>query len=158
MIFARSSPACLKCFSYFVHPSVFLDQPSAGQILRSSSRSRRANSKLLEEILPGDLERECYEESCSQEEAAEIFQTKEKTVRRRSKLWVRVPEENTVVQLEDQDRGQDSVVVTQVKHVEVKCCRSNVEFLAPQLEFWFKYTSEYFHHQHNETNDPQCSD
>lgn len=58
---------------------MFVDQPSAGQILRSSSRRRRANS-LLEEMLPGDLERECYEENCSQEEAAEIFQTTEKTV------------------------------------------------------------------------------
>lgn len=58
---------------------MFVDQPSAGQILRSSSRRRRANS-VLEEMLPGDLERECYEESCSQEEAAEIFQTREKTV------------------------------------------------------------------------------
>jgi len=32
-------------------------------------------------MLPGDLERECFEEICSQEEAAEIFQTHEKTVR-----------------------------------------------------------------------------
>ncbi|KAI3353995.1 hypothetical protein L3Q82_018551 [Scortum barcoo] len=69
-----------QCFCYFVHPSVFLDQPSAGQILRSSSRRRRANSMFLEEMLPGNLERECYEERCSQEEAAEIFQTKEKTL------------------------------------------------------------------------------
>lgn len=61
--------------------SVFLDQRSAGQILGSSSRRRRANSFLMEEMLPGNLERECYEETCSQEEAAEIFQSKEKTVR-----------------------------------------------------------------------------
>uniref|UniRef100_A0A8C4DTL6 Coagulation factor VII n=1 Tax=Dicentrarchus labrax TaxID=13489 RepID=A0A8C4DTL6_DICLA len=60
--------------------SVFLDASAAGQILRSSSRRRRANSHFLEEMLPGDLERECYEENCSQEEAAEIFQTKEKTL------------------------------------------------------------------------------
>uniref|UniRef100_A0A665UTE4 Coagulation factor VII, like n=1 Tax=Echeneis naucrates TaxID=173247 RepID=A0A665UTE4_ECHNA len=39
----------------------------------------------LSEMLPGDLERECYEESCSQEEAAEIFQTKEKTL----EFWFR---------------------------------------------------------------------
>uniref|UniRef100_A0A3Q3K472 Coagulation factor X n=1 Tax=Monopterus albus TaxID=43700 RepID=A0A3Q3K472_MONAL len=69
---------------YFVHPSVFLVQSSAGQVLRSSPspsfRRRRANA-FLEEMLPGNLERECYEENCSQEEAAEIFQTKEKTVR-----------------------------------------------------------------------------
>ncbi|XP_034459518.1 coagulation factor IX isoform X1 [Hippoglossus hippoglossus] len=68
--------------SDIIHCTVFLDQPSAGQILHSSSsstRRRRANS-FLEEILPGNLERECYEEMCSQEEAAEIFQTQETTL------------------------------------------------------------------------------
>ncbi|XP_073348694.1 coagulation factor IX [Pagrus major] len=79
-----SSTALTLCtllsFSALLQCTVFLDQPSAGQILRSSSRRRRANSLFLEEMLPGDLERECYEESCSQEEAAEIFQTKEKTL------------------------------------------------------------------------------
>uniref|UniRef100_A0A3Q4H4E5 EGF-like domain-containing protein n=1 Tax=Neolamprologus brichardi TaxID=32507 RepID=A0A3Q4H4E5_NEOBR len=58
---------------------VFLDRSAAGQILRS--RRRRANSHFLEEMLPGNLERECYEERCSLEEATEIFQTQEKTVR-----------------------------------------------------------------------------
>ncbi|KAF7650326.1 hypothetical protein LDENG_00127710 [Lucifuga dentata] len=62
---------------------VFLDQSSAGQLLHSSRR-RRANF-LLEEIKPGNLERECYEEICSQEEAAEIFQTQEKTL----EFWFR---------------------------------------------------------------------
>lgn len=60
---------------------MFLDQSLAGQILRSTYRRRRANSFFLEEMLPANLERECYEENCSQEEASEIFQTKEKTVR-----------------------------------------------------------------------------
>ncbi|XP_062274547.1 coagulation factor VII [Scomber scombrus] len=59
--------------------TVFLQPSAAGQFLRSASRRRRANA-FLEEILPGNLERECYEESCSQEEAAEIFQTREKTL------------------------------------------------------------------------------
>uniref|UniRef100_UPI0037E8FA51 coagulation factor IX n=1 Tax=Semicossyphus pulcher TaxID=241346 RepID=UPI0037E8FA51 len=68
----------LTC-SALIQCTVFLDQPSADQILRSASRRRRANS-FLEEMLPGDLERECYEESCSQEEAAEIFHTREKTL------------------------------------------------------------------------------
>lgn len=68
-------------------PSVFLDQSSAGQILHSTFRRRRANS-FLEEMLPANLERECYEENCSQEEASEIFQTKEKTVGR--VLWVKM--------------------------------------------------------------------
>ncbi|KAK2846447.1 hypothetical protein Q5P01_009446 [Channa striata] len=66
--------------SELIQCSVFLDQRFAGQILRSLSRRRRANSFLMEEMLPGDLERECYEETCSQEEAAEIFQSKEKTL------------------------------------------------------------------------------
>nr|XP_043887514.1 coagulation factor IX-like [Solea senegalensis] len=65
----------LLCYD-IIHCAVFLDPPSAGQILRSSTRRRRANA-LFEEILPGNLERECYEEMCSQEEALEIFQTKE---------------------------------------------------------------------------------
>ncbi|XP_051813894.1 coagulation factor IX [Acanthochromis polyacanthus] len=71
--------------SALIQCSVFVDEPTAGQYLHSSTRRRRANSHLLEEILPGDLERECYEESCSQEEAAEIFQTQEKTL----EFWFR---------------------------------------------------------------------
>lgn len=62
--------------------SVFLQRSAAARVLRSPARGRRANAFALEELLPGDLERECYEETCSQEEAAEIFHTKEKTVRR----------------------------------------------------------------------------
>lgn len=60
--------------------SVFVDRSTAAELLSSSSRRRRANSFTLEELLPGDLERECYEEHCSKEEAAEIFQTHETTV------------------------------------------------------------------------------
>ncbi|XP_036392544.1 coagulation factor VII [Megalops cyprinoides] len=62
--------------------TVFLEPREATQILRA--RKPRANS-FLEEMLPGNLERECYEEVCSQEEAAEIFQTKEKTM----EFWYR---------------------------------------------------------------------
>ncbi|KAM9359684.1 coagulation factor X [Symphorus nematophorus] len=70
----------LTC-SALIQCSVFLERSAAGQILGSaSSRSRRANSHFMEEMLPGDLERECYEEMCSQEEATEIFQTREKTL------------------------------------------------------------------------------
>ncbi|XP_069566559.1 coagulation factor VII [Brachyistius frenatus] len=71
--------------SALIQCSVFLDQPKAGQMLRSSTRRRRANSQFLEEVLPGNLERECFEESCSQEEAAEIFQTREKML----EFWYR---------------------------------------------------------------------
>ncbi|KAJ4920522.1 hypothetical protein JOQ06_004190 [Pogonophryne albipinna] len=60
-------------------PPLVYARPAATRLLGSSSRRRRANS-FLEEILPGDLERECHEEVCSQEEAAEIFQTTEKTL------------------------------------------------------------------------------
>ncbi|XP_044057499.1 coagulation factor IX [Siniperca chuatsi] len=81
MLPALTSTLCtLLICSALIECTVFLDQLSAGQILRSPSRTRRANSFFLEEVLPGDLERECYEESCSQEEASEIFQTKEKTL------------------------------------------------------------------------------
>lgn len=55
--------------------SVFVDRRDAAHLLRN----RRANV-FLEEMKPGNLERECYEELCSQEEAAEIFQSTEKTV------------------------------------------------------------------------------
>lgn len=44
-------------------------------------RSRRANS-FLEELKPASMERECVEERCNYEEAREIFQTREATVRR----------------------------------------------------------------------------
>lgn len=43
-------------------------------------RSRRANKFLLEEILQGNLERECYEERCSYEEAREYFEDTPKAV------------------------------------------------------------------------------
>ncbi|KAF1393469.1 hypothetical protein PFLUV_G00016250 [Perca fluviatilis] len=69
----------LSC-SVLTESSVFLERPAAGQILRVVSRRRRANSFFLEEMLPGDLERECHEERCSQEEASEIFRTTEKTM------------------------------------------------------------------------------
>ncbi len=55
--------------------SVFLDRRDAVHLLRN----RRANV-FLEEMKPGNLERECYEERCSLEEAAEIFQSRERTV------------------------------------------------------------------------------
>ncbi|KAJ8280570.1 hypothetical protein GJAV_G00056370 [Gymnothorax javanicus] len=59
---------------------VFLEPHRADQVLRA----RRANY-FLEEMLPGDLERECYEETCSQEEASEIFQNNERTL----EFWFR---------------------------------------------------------------------
>lgn len=43
-------------------------------------RPKRANMYLLEEILQGNLERECYEELCTYEEAHEYFEDTKKTV------------------------------------------------------------------------------
>lgn len=54
----------------------FLDKTGASQLL---SRQRRANS-LFEELKQGNMERECYEERCSMEEAREIFEDDDKTV------------------------------------------------------------------------------
>lgn len=44
------------------------------------TRAKRANA-FWEEIKQGDMERECVEERCSWEEAREIFENAEKTVR-----------------------------------------------------------------------------
>ncbi|XP_057686040.1 coagulation factor IX isoform X2 [Corythoichthys intestinalis] len=88
MLMALANTTVLLLFSAAaVESTVFLQRASAGQVLRSSAanRRRRANSNLLEEMFPGDLERECFEERCSQEEAAEIFQSQEKTL----EFWFR---------------------------------------------------------------------
>ncbi|XP_053315923.1 coagulation factor VII-like [Spea bombifrons] len=53
--------------------SVFIEREKAHRVLR-----KRANY-FLEEIHPGNLERECFEEMCSREEAREIFKSQEKT-------------------------------------------------------------------------------
>ncbi|XP_072469548.1 vitamin K-dependent protein C isoform X2 [Notamacropus eugenii] len=56
--------------------SVFSSSKKANQILRIQ---KRANS-FLEEIKPGNLERECNEEMCDLEEVQEIFTTREETL------------------------------------------------------------------------------
>ncbi|XP_072886988.1 coagulation factor X-like [Hemitrygon akajei] len=53
----------------------FLQKPSALQLL---SRIRRAN-RYFEERKEGNMERECVEETCSKEEAREIFEDNSKT-------------------------------------------------------------------------------
>ncbi|XP_022619700.1 coagulation factor X-like [Seriola dumerili] len=58
---------------------VFLENKAAYQVL---TRRRRANS-FLEEVKQGNMERECVEERCDQEEAREIFEDTEKT----SEFW-----------------------------------------------------------------------
>ncbi|XP_072245571.1 transmembrane gamma-carboxyglutamic acid protein 1 [Leuresthes tenuis] len=57
--------------------SVFLPADAAHSVL---SRLRRANY-LLEEMKPGNIQRECREEICTYEEAREAFENEEKTKR-----------------------------------------------------------------------------
>ncbi|NWW72703.1 FA7 factor, partial [Climacteris rufus] len=59
---------------------VFLRRDEAHEVLRVHKRANH----FLEEIRPGNLERECNEEKCSFEEAKEIFHSQEKTVRNRA--------------------------------------------------------------------------
>ncbi|XP_010081488.1 PREDICTED: coagulation factor IX [Pterocles gutturalis] len=57
--------------------TVFIENKEASSVLR---RQKRANSNRLEEVIPGNLERECIEEKCSFEEAREVFENTEKTM------------------------------------------------------------------------------
>ncbi|XP_050758495.1 coagulation factor IX-like [Gymnogyps californianus] len=59
-------------FSY----SVFMRKDEAHEVLKVQKRA----NYFLEEIRPGNLERECNEEKCSFEEAKEIFHSQEKTM------------------------------------------------------------------------------
>ncbi|NXF91541.1 FA9 factor, partial [Eubucco bourcierii] len=56
---------------------VFIGTKEASSVLQ---RQKRANSNRLEEVIAGNLERECIEEKCSYEEAREVFENTEKTV------------------------------------------------------------------------------
>ncbi|XP_038153755.1 coagulation factor IX-like [Cyprinodon tularosa] len=56
--------------------SVFLEPQKAHGVL---VRTRRYNSGWFEELKMGDLERECLEETCSFEEAREVFEHTELT-------------------------------------------------------------------------------
>lgn len=57
--------------------SVFIETKRASEVL---IRAKRANS-FLEEMKPGNLERECLEEICDHEEAREVFEKPQPTVR-----------------------------------------------------------------------------
>uniref|UniRef100_A0A8C8S1R9 Coagulation factor VII n=1 Tax=Pelusios castaneus TaxID=367368 RepID=A0A8C8S1R9_9SAUR len=56
--------------------AVFLKQEQANSLLQ---RQRRANTP-FEELKPGSLQRECFAEKCSYEEAREIFQDDKRTM------------------------------------------------------------------------------
>ncbi|KAJ7993528.1 hypothetical protein DPEC_G00273340 [Dallia pectoralis] len=58
--------------------TVFLQSDQAHLVLK---RLPRDNSYLLEEIRPGNIQRECREEICTYEEAREAFENDEKTQR-----------------------------------------------------------------------------
>lgn len=64
--------------------AVFIESKEANSILQ---RQKRANSNRLEEVIPGNLERECIEEKCSFEEAREVFENTEKTVSITTAKW-----------------------------------------------------------------------
>uniref|UniRef100_A0A3Q3VN99 Coagulation factor IX n=1 Tax=Mola mola TaxID=94237 RepID=A0A3Q3VN99_MOLML len=59
---------------------MFLSGETASRVLR---RQKRANTGVFEELLEGNLERECLEETCNLEEAREVFEDDEKTT-----LWI----------------------------------------------------------------------
>ncbi|XP_042553013.1 coagulation factor VII [Dipodomys spectabilis] len=76
---AQARGLTLLCFLLWLQASqetsVFLAQEEAHSVLH---RHKRANH-FLEELRPGNLERECKEEQCSFEEALEIFKSPERT-------------------------------------------------------------------------------
>uniref|UniRef100_A0A8C6ZRK3 Uncharacterized protein n=1 Tax=Nothoprocta perdicaria TaxID=30464 RepID=A0A8C6ZRK3_NOTPE len=60
----------------FAYHLVFMRKDKAHEVLKVQKRA----NYFLEEIRPGNLERECIEEKCSFEEAKEIFHSREKTM------------------------------------------------------------------------------
>ncbi|KAM4732535.1 coagulation factor IXa [Anableps anableps] len=56
---------------------VFLSEKTADSVLK---RHKRENTGIFEELLKGNLERECLEEKCNLEEAREVFENDEKTM------------------------------------------------------------------------------
>ncbi|XP_069493270.1 vitamin K-dependent protein Z [Ambystoma mexicanum] len=56
--------------------TVFISSENANNVIQ---RHKRANFMLIEEILPGHLERECLEEVCVYEEAREYYEDRSKT-------------------------------------------------------------------------------
>ncbi|XP_051282992.1 protein Z, vitamin K-dependent plasma glycoprotein b [Dicentrarchus labrax] len=76
----RASVLFLYLLGCFLHVLVQGEVFQAPQAQHVFLRSRRANTFLVEEILQGNLERECYEELCNYEEAHEYFEDTAKTI------------------------------------------------------------------------------
>ncbi|XP_041061556.1 coagulation factor X [Carcharodon carcharias] len=66
----------LVSFTGDVKSSVFYQKNKANRVLRIQKRA----NWFWEEVKAGSLERECYEESCSFEEAGEIYKSSERTL------------------------------------------------------------------------------
>uniref|UniRef100_A0A8D0DX59 Uncharacterized protein n=1 Tax=Salvator merianae TaxID=96440 RepID=A0A8D0DX59_SALMN len=62
---------CLLGYLFHAKCAVFIKEDQANHILH---RIKRFNSGFLEEVLQGNLERECIEEVCDYEEAREVFE------------------------------------------------------------------------------------
>ncbi|CAI5793432.1 coagulation factor IX-like [Podarcis lilfordi] len=69
--------ACLLGCLFYAECEVFVDKKEANALLH---RHKRHNTGLLEEILQGNLERECIEEVCDYEEAREVFEDDLQTI------------------------------------------------------------------------------
>lgn len=73
VIYCIYTPVC----TWVLCVVVFIKRKVAHGVL---TRIKRANSNWFEELMVGDLERECIEEKCSYEEAREVFEHTEVTV------------------------------------------------------------------------------
>ncbi|XP_027710465.1 coagulation factor X-like isoform X1 [Vombatus ursinus] len=88
--------------------SVFLRKVEATRILRL----RKRENQFLEELKQGNIERECVEESCSFEEAREVFESQEKTM----EFWFYYKDKNPCKSNPCKNGG-----VCQVKHYQMVC-------------------------------------
>lgn len=66
---------------------MLVDEQAAASFL---SRSLLYNSWDFELVVPGNLERECYEEVCNYEEAREVFEDVMQTVRHKERTYLKV--------------------------------------------------------------------
>ncbi|XP_077434422.1 coagulation factor IXa [Vanacampus margaritifer] len=66
-----------SCLQLTLGGPVFLSGKAADGVL---SRRTRSNTGVFEELLEGNLERECVEETCNVEEAREVFEDDDKTM------------------------------------------------------------------------------